>query len=231
MRPYALPPRGSGGIYVIRLSDHHFYGGRTKDFARRWAVHWRLFRNGAHFNAKAQAVFNKHTRFEPEVLEVILEDQVRRASEHTWLAVNFDDPGCVNLSRSSEGVHQGYQHSEETKRKHRGWKHTEEAKAKCSAAAQHPRPNYRPHPHTADSRAKLAASIRDWHSTRRAQGVEHRGFEGRTHSEISKSKMAAAKSGKKLPYRKRKPWSAERKRRQAEKMRVYWATKKSGEVS
>ena len=30
-----------GGIYVIRLSDSHYYGGRTGDFRKRWADHHR----------------------------------------------------------------------------------------------------------------------------------------------------------------------------------------------
>jgi hypothetical protein len=154
MLPYPTPPSG-GGLYVIRLSDNHYYGGRTKAFTNRWAVHYRLLRDGKHFNAHAQAVFNQHGRFEPEVLCVTSNEGGRRELEGLWLQGNVGKPGCVNLSRSADGVHVGYTHSEATRVKHRRPVHTDESKEKCRQAARRPRKSYTPHPHTEESRAKL----------------------------------------------------------------------------
>lgn len=67
MLPYPTPPLG-GGLYVIRLSDTHYYGGRTSDFRERWCEHYRLLRSGRHKNRHMQAVFNKYGVFVPEVL-------------------------------------------------------------------------------------------------------------------------------------------------------------------
>ena len=55
MLPYLTPPK-SGGVYVIRLSDTHHYGGRTKAFANRWSVHYRLLRDGKHFPETKQKI-------------------------------------------------------------------------------------------------------------------------------------------------------------------------------
>ncbi len=46
-----------GGIYIIRLSDTHYYGGRTTNFKRRWADHHRDLRAGLHYNLWMQRVF------------------------------------------------------------------------------------------------------------------------------------------------------------------------------
>ena len=115
MLPYPTPPFG-GGLYVIRLSDTHYYGGRTKSFPTRWAVHYRLLRDGKHFNPHAQSVFDQHGRFEPEVVCVMSVD-AQRAAEQEWLDEHFGQHGCVNLSRSADGIHMGYRHTEVTRAK------------------------------------------------------------------------------------------------------------------
>lgn len=117
MLPYPTPPSG-GGLYVIRLSDTHYYGCRTMTFQGRWAFHYRRLVEGKHHNAYAQSVFNQHKRFEPEVLSV-LPPQDQKEAEQKWLDENFGKPGCVNLSCSSEGVPVGYKHSETTREKMR----------------------------------------------------------------------------------------------------------------
>lgn len=175
MLPYPTPPSG-GGLYVIRLSDTHYYGGRTKAFTNRWAVHYRLLRDGKHFNAHAQAVFNQHGRFEPEVLCVTPNEGERRELEGAWLQGNVGKPGCVNLSRSADGVHAGYTHTEATRVKHRRPVHTDESKEKCRQAARRPRKSYTPHPHTEESRAKLSASLKRVWARRRMPGSNGQGL-------------------------------------------------------
>jgi hypothetical protein len=95
-------PASVGGIYVIRLSDTHYYGGRTGNFKKRWADHLRELRNGRHNNRRMQRVFDLHGRFDPEVVEVLAPSECPDA-EQAWLDANFRKPGCVNLVSSSRG--------------------------------------------------------------------------------------------------------------------------------
>lgn len=101
MLPYSTPPSG-GGLYVIRLSDKHYYGGRTVCFATRWADHLRGLQAGTHRNPRMQRVFNLHGRFDPEVVCVLDKDEQTDA-EQAWLNANFRKPGCVNLSPHARG--------------------------------------------------------------------------------------------------------------------------------
>lgn len=90
-----------GGIYLIWLSETHFYGGRAKQFKGRWRRHLTALERGTHSNAYMQSVFNKHRQFETEILQVLptIPDQIK--AEQQWLKDNFGSPGCVNLSRRS----------------------------------------------------------------------------------------------------------------------------------
>ena len=103
MLPYLTPPK-SGGLYVIRLSDTHYYGGRTKAFANRWSVHYRLLRDGKHFNAHAQAVFNQHGRFEPEVLHATSDEQEQRGLEGAWLQDNVGKAGRKHSPETKQKI-------------------------------------------------------------------------------------------------------------------------------
>ena len=105
----ATPAASVGGIYLIRLSDTHYYGGRTGNFRVRWASHLRELREGRHNNRRMQRVFDLHGRFEPEVVEVIAPRECPDA-EQAWLDANFRKPGCVNLVSSSrrDGGMQGH---------------------------------------------------------------------------------------------------------------------------
>ena len=103
-----------GGLYIIQLSDTHYYGGRARDFKGRWRAHLRELRAGVHDNPRMQAVYNIYGRFEPNVLRR-LPDEELEAAEQAWLDENFRKPGCVNLSPISTGGCGG--HTEETRRK------------------------------------------------------------------------------------------------------------------
>lgn len=91
-----------GGLYIVRLSDTHYYGGRARDFKFRWRSHLRDLRAGHHENPRMQAVYNKYGRFEPEVLRVLSPEE-QESAEQEWLDANFRKPGCVNLSPFSVG--------------------------------------------------------------------------------------------------------------------------------
>jgi len=123
----------SGGLYIIWLSDKHYYGGRSCNFSSRWRCHKRQLLNGNHPNPHAQAVFNREGRFEPRALELLPEEEHRAAEKH-WLDENVGRPGCVNISRSSEGIHKGFNHSEETKAKFRARRPSEDTRRKLREA-------------------------------------------------------------------------------------------------
>lgn len=106
-------PRG-GGLYIIRLSDTHFYGGRTTSFRRRWRNHLRDLKKGTHDNIRMQRVFNKYGRFEPEVLQRLKRDEHAEA-EQEWLDTHYRKKGCVNLSPHALGGCDG--HTEGTRAK------------------------------------------------------------------------------------------------------------------
>jgi len=103
-----------GGLYIIRLSDTHYYGGRARSFKVRWRNHLRDLRAGTHENPRMQAVYNKHNRFEPSVL-TRLPPGNQEAAEQAWLDANYRKPGCVNLSPLARGGCAG--HTAETRAK------------------------------------------------------------------------------------------------------------------
>jgi hypothetical protein len=88
-----------GGLYLIWLSDTHYYGGRAKHFKSRWRRHRTALENGTHPNPYMQNVFNKNRRFDTEILLVIPTPSEQIHAEQQWLRDNFGRPGCVNLSR------------------------------------------------------------------------------------------------------------------------------------
>lgn len=98
MLTYDTPPKG-GGLYLIRLSDTHYYGGRAKHFKVRWRRHLTALQKGSHTNAYMQSVFNKYERFDPEILRPIPSLEGMIEAERTWLDQHFGQPGCLNLSR------------------------------------------------------------------------------------------------------------------------------------
>jgi len=125
-----------GGLYILWLSDTHYYGGRAVHFRSRWQRHRRLLMDGKHFNPHAQAVYNKYGRFEPKILKVLPSAQHGEA-EKDWLEENVGVPGCVNISKSFCGLHVGFRHSEETKQKFRNRRFSEETRQKLRDARRH----------------------------------------------------------------------------------------------
>lgn len=112
-------PTPLGGLYIIRLSDTHYYGGRSTNCPLRWKTHLRDLRAGTHDNSRMQAVFNIHGRFEPTVTVPWTEGLDLRAVEQQWLDENFRKPGCVNQVCTSDGG--GGKWSDEQKVKRRSF--------------------------------------------------------------------------------------------------------------
>lgn len=97
----STPPVG-GGIYLIRLSDKHYYGGRTSCFRTRFRRHLRCLKKGDHPNKHMQNVFNKYGRFEPEIIAQCPPTE-QEGVEQAWLDEHYGKTGCLNLSSSAAG--------------------------------------------------------------------------------------------------------------------------------
>jgi hypothetical protein len=117
MLNYPTPPTG-GGLYIIWLSDTHYYGGRARSFRVRWRRHLRSLRRGTHSNPHMQAVFNRYGRFEPKVLVLSRSLDTQIEIEQEWLDRNHGKTGCLNLSPCAHGGNGP--HSEETRRRMTG---------------------------------------------------------------------------------------------------------------
>ena len=89
-----------GGLYLLYLSDTHYYGGRARHFRARWRRHLTALEKGSHPNTYMQNVFNQKGRFEPEILSEILEPDQQIDAEGQWLHEHFGKEGCLNLNRS-----------------------------------------------------------------------------------------------------------------------------------
>lgn len=93
----------AGGLYIIWLSDTHYYGGRARNFQRRWSVHLSTLRAGSHRNGRVQAVFDRYGRFEPAVVQEIIGVAEMIAAEQAWLDRHIGQPGCLNIDASADG--------------------------------------------------------------------------------------------------------------------------------
>lgn len=175
----------SGGLYIIWLSETHYYGGRTSDFRKRWNVHKAKLNSGKHNNPWMQAVYNKYRRFEPEIVSEIIDLEAQLEAEQEWLLGNLGALGCLNLSGRAEGG------------RRKGVKHSAEARAKMKASAA-----LRP-PVSIETREKMSRARR---------GVKRPGVgEGRSLSEEHKEKLAVSNRGQKRSSESRERMSAVRR--------------------
>ncbi len=121
-----------GGIYLIRLSDKHYYGGRSRNIQGRASTHLAKLQEGTHGNLHMQRVFDNYGIFQVEVLKEVSSVEEQISTEQEWLDENFGKPGCLNISLSATGGG----HSEETRRKmsqtRRGMTHSPVSIAKMS---------------------------------------------------------------------------------------------------
>ena len=124
-----VTPKDAGGLYLIRFSDTHYYGGRAVNFRARWRRHLNSLEAGTH-HPYIQNVWNKYGRFEPEVLEVIPDIEDMKKAEQVWLDENYGEPGCLNSNPFCHGGNGP--HSESTRENMRGRKLSKEHRAACS---------------------------------------------------------------------------------------------------
>lgn len=240
---YIRPSKGQGGVYVIWLSDTHFYGGSTKSFRERWYEHLRTLRKGVHKNPHMQNVFNRNHRFEPRIIKVVRDLNLRISSEQGWLDENFGVKGCVNICAVAEAAPmEGRTHSEESRAKMSAAKRGRKlSRDHCQALSEaHKRRHREGNGFSEETRAKISKGTRgkkrpDNAARNRARtGWEHTeaakvkigaaaNFTGRSHSPEAREKISKALKG-------RKP-SAETLRKRSEGLKAAWARRKAREDS
>lgn len=172
----------AGGIYLIRLSDTHYYGGRASDFRVRWGNHLSALKAGRHPNPFMQNVFSKHRLFNASVLLEIQDESGRLRAEQEWLDANFGRAGCLNVSPSSErGSSKGVKRA------------TPETGKRISASLKG-------RPCSPETREKLGSvSRKRWDTTtdsEETRGKKSLAARGRKHTETSKVKMSEIALGR-----------------------------------
>lgn len=178
VRRIELPPitvqTRRGGLYVVWLSDTHYYGGRAVYFRARWRRHLTQFEQGKHPNRYAQAVFDKHGKFVPEVLQTLpTNEQV--TAEKGWLDSHFGKTGCVNLSQSPvNNTHVSEAARRKISKAHKGRKHTPEAIRRSS-----------------ESRRGMKASEEARHNNSRAQTGKKMSLEARQNMSRSSARKGS----------------------------------------
>lgn len=229
MHPNPTPPAG-GGLYVIWLSDTHYYGGRTKNFRVRWNQHLKGLHRGDHCNPHMQAVFDQHGRFEPRVLESLEEEQAA-AAEQAWLDEHFGKPGCVNLSNQADRPCMTSEVRKQISEALRGRKlpdeHKENIRRGKVGVAQtnaHRLANSKSHEgltHSAPTREKMSSSRKGKSIHPETRAKISRAHQGKKMSEASRQKMSEHQKGKP-----KTPFSEGHKEALAVAMRKSWERRK-----
>lgn len=91
------------GIYRIGLGGGWFYGGSSKDLAKRERQHLSNLRSLWHHSPKVQAIWSKYQVFEFVILELCPESDLL-IREQAWLDTHFGTEGCANLSPTAGRV-------------------------------------------------------------------------------------------------------------------------------
>lgn len=246
MPTYERPSKGHGGVYVIWLSDQHYYGGSTKSFRWRWYEHLRTLKNGTHKNPHMQAVFNQHRHFEPSIIEVITDRDPRIEAEQGWLDTHFGKVGCVNIcAQAIAAPMEGRTHSAESRRKmsdaKRG-KRLPKAHRQALSEAQKRR-HAKDGGHSEETRKRISESLQGTQRpdvadrNRASAGWKHTeealtkisaagrtgAFKGKSHSEETRQKISAALKG-------RSP-SEETLRKRSESLKRAWARRKAAKAA
>jgi group I intron endonuclease len=91
------------GVYLIRcMASGEFYVGSSKNVGQRWHQHRHELRRGVHDNTRLQAAYDQHgpDSFRYNILQWCKPDQLTEV-EDLWLGELWDEPGRLNVIRSS----------------------------------------------------------------------------------------------------------------------------------
>lgn len=186
--PHSTKPQA--GLYLIQLSDSHYYGGRSKNVAQRCQRHLGMLRAGRHPNPYMQAVFNKYGHYFKSELVTPEEDPTALVQiEQAWLTQHFGKPGCVNISASAQ-YNPDYKQTCLTLSERTRARLSDPAERERIAAPQ------RGVPKSTETKAKMAAVWKDTHhwseELKTRWGNQRR---GQSRSDQTKANIAAGLKG------------------------------------
>ena len=244
MIDFGTPPKGFV-FYVIRLSDTHYYGGRTADAKARMQKHSRELRKGYHQNQHMVNVWNQHHQFDV-TFTVYPDAESLLQAEQAWLDEHYGKEGCLNKSWCAEGgLPKGFKHSDETRQLMKDvW--TEKGKdpeyrAKLSEAQKR---RHRVNPMTAETRKKISESNK---GKKRPDNVaRNKAKTGWKHTDEAKEKIAEAsrqmhkRKGKQVfsdeaiakikAARAKQVFTPEQIKKRSESLRRAWARRKAAKA-
>jgi group I intron endonuclease len=196
--------RRAGGVYMIRMANGRYYGGRTKDFDQRFAQHLRSLKAGTHINPRMQASFDKHGVCDFTVVCEITEESAQEEAEQEWLDKHFGQPLCMNLNPSAgaayaltpagRGVPYTDQHRRRISEALTGRPHgpmSEEGR-KARSDAQKGVPKSEEH------KKKIAASLKGHVPSQDTRDKIREALTGRKMPEDQRARLSAAMKGRKL---------------------------------
>lgn len=88
------------GIYKITIDSRYYYIGSCIDFEKRKKLHFYQLERGKHHNRRMQFLYDKGYEFDMQFIESVDRD-VLYDREEELIVESWDDPSCVNLSKST----------------------------------------------------------------------------------------------------------------------------------
>jgi len=88
------------GIYKITIDSRYYYIGSCIDFEKRKKLHFYQLERGKHHNRRMQILYDKGYEFDMQFIESVERD-VLYDREEELIVESWDDPSCVNLSKST----------------------------------------------------------------------------------------------------------------------------------
>jgi hypothetical protein len=193
------------GIYCIRnILNNKVYVGSAVKFSTRFTLHRSRLNRGIHHSIKLQNSWKKNEQhsFSFEVLEIVHDKEKLLAAEQVWMdklgACGKSGYNILPTAGSRLGKKMTPEQSKALSDRMRGSTRSLDAIRKTADARRGSK-------HTEDTKKKMSESAKK-----------------RVATDETRLRMSVAMTGKKFPFKKRTPLSAETKRKIGDKTREYY---------